>query len=199
MHENALGGRLDERYGVELQGKVLERIYKPPPEGQEEQYLDSDKEDEFFYNLHEFALADGEIETANEFENATNLLINFVLRLFPAKCLMWLMKVSPAWHYYLGSPIFQHTQSYMCKEVCGYFSQVGKNPPTFSALLDHHDYRIPSPNLNFLAEPFEVRSSCSGLLLCQRENGFIICNPVTTKSRSPFQNQLMLLLVKLLS
>ncbi|KAM3218908.1 hypothetical protein P3L10_023439 [Capsicum annuum] len=45
--------------------------------------------------------------------------------------------------------------------------------------LDCYSTGVPSPSLRFLPESVKVLSSSSGLLLCQGQENYYVCNPVT--------------------
>lgn len=110
--------------------------------------------------------------------NIVDVLMDSVLHLLPAKVLARFKIVAKNWNLKISTPIFARDQTYYFKEVSGFFCQPENSLPKF-VTLDHFAYGIPSSSLGFLPERVQVRSSCSGLLLCQgRDEILYVCNPV---------------------
>ncbi|CAN4083256.1 unnamed protein product [Withania somnifera] len=104
-----------------------------------------------------------------------------VLPFLPAKSLMKFRAVSKEWNQWIASPLFAYNQSSTVQKFSGYFYQrVGMqgNPPIFLS-LNHSADGVPNPTLSFLPEKIKLLSSSSGLLLCQGQDSYYVCNPAT--------------------
>lgn len=112
--------------------------------------------------------------------NIEDVLMDNALHFLPAKVLARFKTVAKDWNLKISTPIFARDQSYLFQEISGFFCQYENDMPTF-VTLDHSAYGVPSPSLQFLPERVLVRSSCSGLLLCEGCNDeiFYVCNPVS--------------------
>ncbi|XP_074343376.1 uncharacterized protein LOC141682586 isoform X1 [Apium graveolens] len=106
-----------------------------------------------------------------------------ILPFLPAKSLVRFMSVSKDWEECIKHPFLAHLQSYSFKEMSGFFCQNGSNH--FFVTLDESAYGVPNSTLSFLPWNIKIRSSCKGLLLCQRVgdrdevNEYYVCNPAT--------------------
>ncbi|CAN4108612.1 unnamed protein product [Withania somnifera] len=107
---------------------------------------------------------------------------NHVLPLLPAKSLMQFRSVSKEWYNWIVSPLFSFQQGTSFQKLSGYFYQSldvdFQSDPSFLS-LDRCSIGVPSPTLGFLPERVKILSSSSGLLLCQGEENYFVCNPVT--------------------
>ncbi|XP_017255937.1 uncharacterized protein LOC108225555 isoform X2 [Daucus carota subsp. sativus] len=107
----------------------------------------------------------------------------FILPFLPAKALVRFKAVSKEWDNRISHPFLAHLQSYCFEEMSGFFCQNGFQH--FFVTLDQAAYGIPNSTLSFLPSNFKIKSSCKGLLLCQRvpdedeENEYCVCNPAT--------------------
>ncbi|XP_055804964.1 F-box protein At5g07610-like isoform X2 [Solanum dulcamara] len=104
-----------------------------------------------------------------------------VLPFLPAKSLMKFRAVSKEWNQWIASPLLAYNQSFTFQKLSGYFYQrlgFQDDPPIFLSL--HRSANgVPSPSLGFLPENVKVLSSSSGLLLCQGQDSYYVCNPAT--------------------
>ncbi|KAM3285873.1 F-box protein [Capsicum chacoense] len=104
-----------------------------------------------------------------------------VLPFLPAKSLMKFRAVSKEWNQWIASPLFAYNQSSTFQKLSGYFYQgvgIQGDPPRFLS-LQRSANGVPSPSLGFLPEKVEILSSSSGLLLCQGQDSYFVCNPAT--------------------
>ncbi|KAM3290409.1 hypothetical protein P3S67_018698 [Capsicum chacoense] len=105
-----------------------------------------------------------------------------VLPLLPAKSLVKFRAVSNEWNHWIVSPLLSYQQSTSFQKLSGYFYQtldgIYQSHPKFLS-LDCYSTGVPSPSLRFLPERVKVLSSSSGLLLCQGQENYYVCNPVT--------------------
>ncbi|PHU27007.1 hypothetical protein BC332_05339 [Capsicum chinense] len=104
-----------------------------------------------------------------------------VLPFLPAKSLMKFRAVSKEWNQWIASPLFAYNQSSTFQKLSGYFYQgvgIQGDPPIFLS-LQRSANGVPSPSLGFLPEKVEILSSSSGLLLCQWQDSYFVCNPAT--------------------
>ncbi|XP_047312114.1 F-box protein At5g49610-like [Impatiens glandulifera] len=117
-----------------------------------------------------------------------------VLPLLPAKLLLKFRSVSKDWDRWISSPFLAHQQSYLHRDLSGFFRQSGQdeddNPTsiTFIAFDDKSSCSgIPKP-LEFLPESISLITSNHGLLLCrgngwENEGAYYVCNPLTKQYR----------------
>lgn len=103
-----------------------------------------------------------------------------VMPFLPAKSLMRFRTVSKEWDNWISHPFLAHRQTLCFQDMSGFFCQDDFN--RFFVSLDQAAYGIPDSSLSFLPWTVKIRSSCSGLLLCQGVgnesiNEYYICNP----------------------
>lgn len=106
----------------------------------------------------------------------------YIVPFLPAKALMKFRAVSNEWNNWIASPLVSYQQTASFQKLSGYFYQSVdvdyQSYPNFLS-LDHSSSGVPSPSLDFLPEGVKVLSSSSGLLLCQGQEKYYVCNPVT--------------------
>ncbi|KAL6993602.1 hypothetical protein U1Q18_011716 [Sarracenia purpurea var. burkii] len=158
-----------------------------------------EEDDEHFFDLFELQVDKLQFRTIAHQEEGTevfefpahimrkeemqieDVVRDHVLPFLPAKSLIRFRTVSKDWDQWIASPFLAHKQSYLFRQVSGFFRQYTDGVRTFTA-LNPQAGGIPSPSLDFLPEPVVIRSSSNGLLLCQGrcngENIYYVCNPV---------------------